>query len=189
MIAPYQRWWWMNILLDDDGNHPDPGYDLPELMAEQLDIPQLAARRVCVGAKNEGILKQDEKYDDLVYDKVNHVNKSEMPDWVKQARDLIRYGVITYGTCDMLIFNSRVLIKRASIGSPLVKHNKTPSFRISENRLINFIQQVTTLNRSEVENIIDMSKGDGGGLNFHDGTVESDIIDGEMEGVSKIKEW
>lgn len=189
MIAPYQRWWWMDIILDKNGSHPDPGYDLPERMAEQLDIPLLAARRICVGAKNERILKRDEKYDNLVFNGVDHINKAKMPDWVEQARDLVRYGVTTYGTSDVLLFNSTILIKRASRGSSLVKHGKDPSFRISEDRLINFIQQVTILNRSEVEAVIDRRKENRGVLNFHDGTVESDIIDSEMEGVSKIKEW
>lgn len=182
MIAPYQRWWWMSILLDDDGNHLDPGYDIIELMAEQHDLPLLVARRIWVGAKGEEIIKEDKTHNDFVFNGVNHVNPNKTPDWVEQARDLKRYGVTTFGESDILLFNGSLLVRKASQNIESINNNVC--FQVDYDKMMKYIQQVTVFDRSDTEEVLERQKEGKGVMNYQDGKFVC-----EMEGVSKIKEW
>ena len=182
MIKPLQTSWWHAILLNEDGYYKDPGYDLVELMSNEHDIPSSSARRICVGAKKEGILREDPTYGDLEFRGVNQSNHNKTPDWVEQARDLARNGVTTFGENDILLFDGSLLVKKSS--QNIASINQNLCYQVKYDRLLEYIQRTTVLDRPDIESILEKEKGETGILNYQDGAFVS-----EIEGVSIIKEW
>ena len=182
MIEPFQQAWWLEILHDENGDYRDPGYDLIELMSNEHNIPLFSARRICVGAKNEGILREDSWHGDLEFLGVSQLNPNETPDWVEQARDIRDNGVTTFGYNDILLYDSELLLRKAS--QNMDSSNQDIFFRVSCDVLLEYIQRKTVLGRSEIDQILEKEKEEGSGLDYNDGKFTN-----EIKGVSKISEW
>lgn len=158
MIAPYQEWWWAKILIHEPGEPNYASYRFHEVIAEKMNISPLAARRICVGAQEDGILDRSRNSCYAGYQGLSHVDQSKTPDWIEQARDIARNGVTTHGHNDLLLYDPTLLIKRASASPRSCNKNRNGKIRVDCDELVDFICQVTKLKKSRIRCIIDSSR-------------------------------